>query len=51
MRNADVEELFELVAVGDAVEFHGEATPELEVIFGPTVLASRALSAPPAGGR
>ena len=51
MRNADVEELFEMVAVGDAVEFHGEASAELEAIFAPTLLASRALSAPPAGGR
>ena len=37
MRNRDVEELFELVAVGDAVELHGERTPELERIFGTAV--------------
>ncbi len=35
MRNHDVEELFELVAIGDAVELFGERTPELESIFAP----------------
>jgi lipoprotein-anchoring transpeptidase ErfK/SrfK len=35
MRNHDVEELFELVAVGDAVELYSERTTELESIFGP----------------
>ena len=34
MRNHDVEELFEIVAVGDAVELHRERTPELDRIFG-----------------
>ena len=34
MHNHDVEELFELVAVGDAVELYGERTTELESIFG-----------------
>jgi len=34
MRNRDVEELFEIVAVGDAVELHRERTPELDRIFG-----------------
>jgi lipoprotein-anchoring transpeptidase ErfK/SrfK len=33
MRNHDVEELFEIVAVGDVVELHHERTPELERIF------------------
>lgn len=33
MRNRDVEELFEMVAVGDTVELHGERTPEIEQIF------------------
>jgi lipoprotein-anchoring transpeptidase ErfK/SrfK len=36
MRNADVERLFEMVAVGDRVELYGERTPELNSIFGPT---------------
>jgi hypothetical protein len=35
MRNHDVEELFELVAIGDAVELYGERTPELDGIFAP----------------
>jgi lipoprotein-anchoring transpeptidase ErfK/SrfK len=35
MRNHDVEELFELVAIGDAVELYSERTAELERIFGP----------------
>jgi lipoprotein-anchoring transpeptidase ErfK/SrfK len=39
MRNRDVEELFEMVAVGDEVDLHGERTPELEQIFGITVTA------------
>jgi lipoprotein-anchoring transpeptidase ErfK/SrfK len=40
MRNRDVEELFELMAVGDAVELHGERTEETERLFGPTVVAA-----------
>jgi L,D-transpeptidase ErfK/SrfK len=40
MRNRDVEQLFEMVAVGDAVELHGERTPELEAIFGAVMVAS-----------
>jgi len=39
MRNHDVEQLFAMVAVGDAVELHAERTSELEVIFG-TISAS-----------
>ena len=35
MHNRDVEELFELVAIGDAVELYRERTAELETIFGP----------------
>lgn len=35
MHNGDVEELFELVAIGDAVELYNERTAELETIFGP----------------
>lgn len=34
MRNHEVEKLFEMVAVGDVVELHGERTPELARIFG-----------------
>lgn len=34
MRNHDVEELFEIVAVGDVVELHGERTADTERIFG-----------------
>ncbi len=37
MRNRDVEELFEMVAVGDPVELHAERTPELEQIFGTNI--------------
>jgi len=33
MRNADVEELFELVRAGDSVELHGARTVELAQIF------------------
>jgi lipoprotein-anchoring transpeptidase ErfK/SrfK len=40
MRNSDVEELFEMVAVGDAVELVGERTPELERIFGTVTVAA-----------
>ena len=34
MRNADVEELFELVRAGDVVELHGARTVELAQVFG-----------------
>jgi lipoprotein-anchoring transpeptidase ErfK/SrfK len=34
MRNRDVEELFQMVAVGDPVELYGERNPELDRIFG-----------------
>lgn len=34
MRNRDIEELFELVRVGDVVELHAERTAELAQIFG-----------------
>jgi len=33
MRNGDVEELFEMVGVGDTVELHGERTAEIVRIF------------------
>jgi L,D-transpeptidase ErfK/SrfK len=42
MRNHDVEELFEIVSVGDAVELHHERTPETERIFGVVTLAAHA---------
>jgi lipoprotein-anchoring transpeptidase ErfK/SrfK len=35
MHNRDVEELFELVAIGDGVELYSQHTAELETIFGP----------------
>lgn len=35
MRNRDIEELFELVRVGEVVELHGERDAEVERIFGP----------------
>jgi L,D-transpeptidase ErfK/SrfK len=40
MRNHDVEELFEMVAVGDAVEFHHDRTPDTERIFGAVTLVA-----------
>lgn len=42
MRNRDVEELFELMAVGDTVELYGERSVETERVFGPTVVAENA---------
>ena len=33
MRNHEVEQLFQMVAVGDQVELHGERNPELDRIF------------------
>ena len=35
MRNRDVEQLFELVKVGDVVELHGEVNDEIAQIFHP----------------
>jgi lipoprotein-anchoring transpeptidase ErfK/SrfK len=35
MRNRDVEELFELVSIGNVVELHGERDEEVERIFNP----------------
>jgi lipoprotein-anchoring transpeptidase ErfK/SrfK len=34
MRNRDVEELFEMVTIGDVVELQAEETPEVAEIFG-----------------
>jgi lipoprotein-anchoring transpeptidase ErfK/SrfK len=43
MRNRDVEQLFEMVSIGDSVELVAERTPELEGIFGPApVLVAQA---------
>jgi lipoprotein-anchoring transpeptidase ErfK/SrfK len=39
MNNRDVEQLFEMVAIGDAVELVAERTPELDAVFGPVVFA------------
>ena len=39
MRNKDVEQLFEMVAIGDPVELVGERTPETEQIFGAVMVA------------
>ena len=39
LRNRDIEELFEMVSVGDEVELHGERTPELDRIFDQTMTA------------
>jgi lipoprotein-anchoring transpeptidase ErfK/SrfK len=39
MRNQEVEELFEMVAVGDAVDLIGERTAETERIFGTVTMA------------
>ncbi|MCL4403076.1 MAG: L,D-transpeptidase [Acidobacteria bacterium] len=41
MRNSDVEQLFDLVAVGDVVEFHDQPGPETDRIFGNVQLASQ----------
>jgi hypothetical protein len=37
MNNRDVEQLFEMVAIGDPVELLDERTPELDRIFGPVL--------------
>jgi lipoprotein-anchoring transpeptidase ErfK/SrfK len=42
MRNRDVEELFDMVSVGDEVELLGERTPDLDRIFGQDVIAQAA---------
>ena len=40
MRNRDVEELFQMVSVGDAVELVGERNAQTAELFGPVVSAS-----------
>ena len=44
MRNRDVEQLFDIVSIGDPVELYGERTGELEHIFGP-VLVTQSIAA------
>jgi lipoprotein-anchoring transpeptidase ErfK/SrfK len=39
MRNHDVEQLFEMVSIGDSVELLSERTPESDEIFGPVLVA------------
>ena len=39
MRNRDVEQLFDMVSIGDSVELLAERTPELDEIFGPLLVA------------
>jgi L,D-transpeptidase ErfK/SrfK len=36
LRNSDIQELFEMASVGDAVELYGERTPETDQIFDQT---------------
>src|SRR5215472_7759081 len=47
MRNRDVEQLFDIISIGDPVELYSERTAELEHIFGP-VLVTQSIAA---GGR
>jgi lipoprotein-anchoring transpeptidase ErfK/SrfK len=44
LRNSDIEQLFELVAVGDQVELHGERTEEIARLFpaAPVVVVAQA---------
>jgi L,D-transpeptidase ErfK/SrfK len=51
MRNADVEDLYKLVAIGDTVELHGERTPELEHIFGEPVIVAATPATAAAGAQ
>jgi len=44
MRNRDVEQLFEMVEVGDTVELYEERTPELDKIFGAELMAQAGLA-------
>jgi lipoprotein-anchoring transpeptidase ErfK/SrfK len=51
MRNRDVEELFELMAVGDAVALYGERNEETERLFGPAIVAESATHAAAGGAQ
>ncbi len=46
MRNHDVEQLFGMVSVGDEVELYNQRTPDLERIFGETVVTQAAAADP-----
>jgi lipoprotein-anchoring transpeptidase ErfK/SrfK len=46
MRNRDVEELFDMVEVGDPVELEGERTEETERLFAPAVATVAQAAAP-----
>jgi lipoprotein-anchoring transpeptidase ErfK/SrfK len=46
LRNADVEQLFKLVAVGDQVELYGERTSEIAQLFATTQVTLIAQTAP-----
>jgi lipoprotein-anchoring transpeptidase ErfK/SrfK len=43
MRNQDVEQLFDMVSVGDSVDLYEEATPEVGQIFAATAASGGAL--------
>ena len=43
LRNSDIEELFEMVSVGDQVELDAERTSETDRIFNPTMTAQAAV--------
>ncbi len=42
LRNRDIQELSDMASVGDEVELLGERTPEMERIFGQTIMAQAA---------
>ena len=44
MRNRDIEELFDMVAVGDVVELRGEADPEVLKVFHPAPVIAEVLA-------
>jgi lipoprotein-anchoring transpeptidase ErfK/SrfK len=50
MRNRDVEQLFEMVEVGDPVELYADRTPELDAIFGQLTDAANAADSGVAAG-
>ena len=50
LRNADIEALFDMVAVGDPVELYDSRDPELDAIFGTRQVALQQPPAAPAGG-
>jgi len=51
MRNQDVEELFELVQVGDEVELATEVSAELAKAFGETIVAEKTVGGTAGGGQ